>query len=104
MNTEERVHEALQGLYTVAAVVTILMDTEEEAVSTFMTTGCGCHHLNGTSCSKQFSTSDVHEFRASCADAELDLVIMGQLLHQPVSTTSRHMQNDHEKSYTTFSH
>ena len=116
VDTEERVQESLQGLRTVASVVTITSqptDTEEEvAVSTFMSTGCRCHKVKGASCYRQFSLSYVEEFRASCSEltpAELDMVIMGQLAaamntSETVSTTARHKDDDREKCYTSFSH
>ena len=107
---------ALQGLNVVASTVTVTSrptDTEEVAtVSTFMSTGCGCHKLKGSPCSRQFSLSYVEEFRASCAElipAELDMVIMGQLVagmntSDIVSTLARHKEDDREKCYTTFTH
>jgi len=109
VDTEERVQEALQGLHRVASVVTITSrptDTEEEVtVSTFMTTGCGCRKVKGAPCFRQFSLSYVEEFRASCVEltpAELDMVIMGQLMagmntSDTVSTIARHKDDDHEK-------
>ena len=91
VDTEERVQESLQELRTVSSVVTITSqptDTEEEvAVSTFMSTRCGCRKVKGASCYRQFSLSYV-EFRASCSEltpAELDVVIMGQLAAEHVT-------------------
>ena len=116
VDTEERVQEALQGLHTPASVVTITnhpTDIEENVtISTFMSTGCGCRKAKGAPCFRQFSLSDVEEFRASCAEltrAELDMVIMGQLMagmnsSEIVSTTARHKDDDREKCYTTFTH
>ena len=77
-----------------------------------MSTGCGCHKLKGTPCSRQFSLSYVEEFRALCAEltpAELDMVIMGQLVARMntsdiVFTLAWHKENDCEKCYTTFTH
>ena len=77
-----------------------------------MSTGCGCHKLKGSPCSRQFSLSYFEEFRASCAEltpAELDMVIMGQLMaglntSDIVSTLARHKEDDREKCYTTFTH
>ena len=77
-----------------------------------MSTGCGCHKLKVTPCSRQFSLSYVEEFRASCAEltpAELDMVIMGQRMagmntSDIVSTLARHKEDDREKCYTTFTH
>ena len=108
VDTEERVQEALQGLHRVASVVTITSrptDTEEVTVSTFMTTGCGCRKVKGAPCFQQFSLSYIEEFRASCVEltpAELDMVIMGQLMagmntSDTVSTIARHKDDDHEK-------
>jgi hypothetical protein len=83
-------------------------DTEEEdTVSTFTSTGCGYHKLKGAPCSQQFSLSYVEEFRGTCA--ELDMVIMGQLMagmntSDIVSTLGRHKDDDREKCYTTFTH
>ena len=116
VDTEERVYVALQGLNVVASTVTVTSrptDTEEVAtISTFMSTRCGCHKLKGSPCSQQFSLSYVEEFRGSRAEltpAELDMVIMGQLMEgmntsDIVSTLARHKEDDREKCYTTFTH
>ena len=106
---------ALQGLNVVASTVTVTSrptDTEVATVSTFMSTGCGCHKRKGSPCCQQFSLSYVEEFRASCAEltpAELDMVIMGQLMagmntSDIVSTLAQHKEDDREKCYTTFTH
>ena len=54
VDTEERVYVALQGLNVVGSTVTVTSrptDTEEVAtVSTFMSTGCGCHKRKGSPC------------------------------------------------------
>lgn len=115
VDTEERVQEALQGLHRIAFVVTITSqptDTEEVTVSTFMTTGFGCRKVKGAPCFRQCSLSYVEEFRASSAEltpAELDMVIMGQLMagmntNDTASTIARHKGDDREKCYTTFTH
>ena len=117
VDTEERVQQALHGLHTgSSSAVTITSqptdNAEEVAVSTFMSTGCGCHKVRGAPCYKHFSLSYVEEFRASCAEltpAELDMVIMGQLAagmntSNVVSTIARHKDDDCEKCYTSFSH
>ena len=115
VDTEERVQQALHGLHTgSSSAVTITSqptDNAEVTVSTFMSTGCGCHKVKGAPCYKQFSLSYVEEFRASCAEltpAELDMVIMGQLAagmntSNVVYSIARHKDDDRDKCYMSFS-
>ena len=113
VDTEERVQEALHRLHVGSSSVLTLTsqptDTAEVTVSTFMSTGCGCHRVKGAPCYQQFLLSYMEEFRASYAElttVELDMVMMGQLAagmdtSHVVSTIVHHNNDDGD---TSFSH
>ena len=112
VDTEERVSEALRNLHSIADEITITsLPTdlaEEDLVSKFMSTGCGCVKR----CSKQFSLEYVRSVRRQCTEqerAELDMAILGQLMASTntsftVSTVARHAESERQRSYTSFVH
>ena len=122
IDTETRVREATQRLQTIDdSIITTGLPTdalEDEAVSHFMTSGCGCTKAKGKPCCEHFSQEYVTSRRQSCAElnhTELDMAILGQIaacsnISSRVSTGTlstgrdRHKEADREKGYTAFMH
>ena len=84
VDTETRVREATQRLQTNNdSIITIGFPTDalkHEAVSHFMTSGCGCTKAKGKPCCEHFSQEFVTSMRQSCAElthTELDMTILG---------------------------
>ena len=102
MDTEACVLEVVQGLHTMTDEISITPlptdKMEEQLLSQFMSSGCGCSKADGKQCYQQFSAEYIKSVRASCAEltrCELDMVILGQLIAcldtgTTVSTASRH--------------
>ena len=122
VDMETRVREATHLLQTNNdSIITIGLPTdalEHEAVSQFMTSGCGCTKAKGKPCCEHFSQEYVTSMRQSCAElthTELDMTIMGQIaacsnMSSRVSSgmlstgRGRHKEADREKGYTAFTH
>ena len=86
VHTETRVREATQCQQTNDdSIIAIGIPTdalEHEAVSHFMTSGCGCTKTKGNPCCEHFSQEYVTSRRQSCAElthTELDMAILGQI-------------------------
>ena len=85
---------------------------ERELVIKFLRAECGCHLWNQKSCSLQFTLQHVEEIRSQCASlshAELDMVLLGQLMaasnnSDTVMTVSGHSESTRKKVRTWYSH
>ena len=81
---------------------------EEEAVTEFMASECGCQRK----CLDAFSKEYVASQRASCAElsrSELDMALLGQMMacidnSSKVSTEGRHTDVDRKKMYSAYTH
>ena len=121
VDTETRVREATHCLQTNNdSIITIGLPTdalEHEAVSQFMTSGCGCTKAKGKPCCEHFSQEYVTSMRQSSelTHTELDMTILGQIaacsnISSRVSSgmlstgRGRHKEADREKGYTAFTH
>ena len=86
--------------------------TDDQAISEFWTSGCGCSKWNGKNCVRQFSISFIQEVRMQCQElshSELDLIILGQLQafmnnSDIVSVESRHKANSRVRQYFAYHH
>ena len=117
VDTETHVREATHRLQTNNdSIITIGLPTdalEHEAVSQFMTSGCGCTKAKGKPCCEHFSQEYVTSMRQSCAElthTEQDMTILGQIaacsnISSRVSSRmlstgrGRHKEADREKGY-----
>ena len=85
LTKDELVQEAMTQLPTVSSVDYDVRDVdtqEDDLVTKFMTSGCGCSQFSGKECSIQFTNEHVSQARGRCLELshnELDIVLLGQL-------------------------
>ena len=119
---ETRVREATHRLQiNNDSIITIGLPTgalEHEAVSQFMTSGCGCTKAKRKPCCEHFSQEHVtsmRQYSAKLTHSELDMTILGQIAACCNSNSwvssgmlstgrGRHKEADREKGYTAFTH
>ena len=89
------------------------VDTQEDdLVTKFMTSGCGCSQFDGKECSIQFTNEHVSQARGCCLELshnELDMVLLGQLQAFSISQDRVHrwphlVGTERKKLYCNYSH
>ena len=118
IDTRESESEAIQLLRDDAAVNDITItdqpsdNFEEQAISEFILSGCGCSKGLGKPCCQQFPDDYIRTYHLNCIElthSELDMIILGQLAacvnsSSVVSTVNRHAEREREKSHKSFTH
>ena len=115
LTKDEQVQEAMTQLPTVSSVdydVRNVDTQEDDLVTKFMTSGCGCSQFNGKECSIQFTNEHVSQARGRCLELshnELDMVLLGQLQAFSISEDQVHRWphlagTERKKLYCNYSH
>ena len=101
--------EAMDSLHSTGGDITVTPlstdTTEDQLVTQFMVSGCGCSKAQGKPCYQQFSQEHTASVRASCTQlshAELDMAILGQLqaclnTSSAVSVQARHRETHNNR-------
>ena len=109
VNTDTRVLEAVQGLGTNDVFITFLPkdEREEQFVSEFVSSGCGCSKIKGKPCKEQFPLDHVKAVRSSCAELtheQLDMLLFGQVLSFMDNSFTTHKEGERKKDYCSMTH
>ena len=118
VDTRKCEREAIQLLRDDAAVHNITItdqpsgNFEEQAISEFMSSGCGCSKGLGKPCCQQFPDEYIRTYRLGCIElthSELNMIILGQLAacvnsSSGVFTVNHHAEWEREKSHKSFTH